>query len=79
MSSLVKERRWELLAEVARLASEDAPTDLAVTDPALFKSWREAVTRYHLRGWTRMTPERVRRLVERSGAPAAVPVSEEDR
>jgi hypothetical protein len=32
---------------------------LAVTDPALFDSWRAAVTRYHLAGWGGMTPDRV--------------------
>ena len=63
MSAVAKTRDWELLKEVARLASEDAPTDLAVTDPALFQSWRAAVTKYHLRGWTNMTPERVERLI----------------
>ena len=62
MSSVVKARDWELLGEVARLAEQDAPTDLAVTDPALFQAWRTAVTRYHLRGWTNMTPERVARF-----------------
>ena len=68
MSAVVKARDWELLGEVARLASQDAPADLAVTDPALFQSWRAAVTRYHLRGWTNMTPERVARFQERQGA-----------
>jgi hypothetical protein len=50
---------WELLREVARLAQSDAPRELAVSDPALFESWRAAVTRYHLAGWSGMTPERV--------------------
>lgn len=64
-------RDWELLAEIARLATDDAPTELAATDPALFKAWRDAVTRYHRAGWTNMTPERVREVaaggVSRSG------------
>jgi hypothetical protein len=50
---------WQLLREVARLAQSDAPTDLAMTDPALFQTWRGAVTRFHLQGWSNMTPERV--------------------
>jgi len=57
---LIKAREWDLLAEVARLAQEDAPKELAVTDPALFEAWRNAVTRYHRAGWTNMTPGRVR-------------------
>lgn len=68
MSSVVKTRDWELLKKVAQLASQDAPADLAVTDPALFQSWRAAVTRFHLRGWTNMTPERVERIRSRQEA-----------
>ena len=67
MARVVLDRDWELLAEIARLAQEDAPTDLAVTDPGLFKAWREAVTRYHRAGWTSMTPERVRAFETASG------------
>lgn len=50
--AIVRARDWELFAAVARLAENDAPTDLAFTDPALFRAWREAVTRWHLKGWT---------------------------
>lgn len=70
MAAVVKARDWELLKEVSKLARDDAPADLAVTDPALFQSWRAAVTRYHLRGWTNMTPERVERLSTRLMEPA---------
>jgi hypothetical protein len=35
------------------------PREMATTDPALFATWRAAVTKYHLKGWTHMTPERV--------------------
>lgn len=59
MAKLARNRDYELLEEVARLARNDAPTELAATDPALYASWRAAVTRYHLAGWTHMTPERV--------------------
>ena len=52
-------RDWELLREVAHLAQEDAPHDLAFTDPALFRTWREAVTKFHLAGYSSMTPQRV--------------------
>jgi hypothetical protein len=41
------------------LAQQDAPLAVASTDPALFATWRAAVTKYHLKGWTHMTPERV--------------------
>jgi hypothetical protein len=65
MASVAKARDWELLREVARLAQQDAPPDLAVTDPALFGSFRSAVTRYHLAGWGHMTPERVDHVASR--------------
>ena len=52
-------RDWELLREIAQLARQDAPRDLAMTDPALFQTWRQAVTKFHLGGWSAVTPERV--------------------
>mgnify|MGYP003386922713 CR=1 FL=1 len=55
----VKARDWQLLREVSRLAHEDAPLVLSKTDPALFQAWRTAVSRFHMAGWTHMTPERV--------------------
>jgi hypothetical protein len=59
MAEIAVARDWELLREVARLAQQDAPAVLASTDPALFATWRAAVTMYHLKRWTQMTPERV--------------------
>ncbi|HEX8166711.1 MAG TPA: hypothetical protein VF601_13100 [Beijerinckiaceae bacterium] len=75
IAKVVRDRDWDLLEEVARLAQGDAPPDLAATDPALFQAWREAVTRFHKAGWTNMTPERVadvrRDAVRAEAAPAA--------
>ena len=59
MAKVALARDFPLLGEIARLAQSDAPKELAITDPALFESWRAAVTRYHLAGWTNMTPETV--------------------
>jgi hypothetical protein len=59
MAHVAVARDWELLREVARLAQEDAPLELAATDPALFTTWRAAVTKYHLKGWSHVTPQRV--------------------
>jgi hypothetical protein len=59
MAEIAVARDWELLREVARLAQQDAPLELASTDPAFYKTWRAAVTEYHLKGWTLVTPERV--------------------
>lgn len=66
MAQVAAARDFVLLEEVARLAQQDAPLDLAVTDPALFASWRAAVTRFHAAGWTLMTPERVAALAHES-------------
>jgi hypothetical protein len=72
MAAVARNRDWELLREVARLADEDAPKVMAVTDPALFQSWRAAVTRFHIAGWGSMTPHRVDD-VQRRAAPVAAP------
>lgn len=73
MAEIAVARDWELLREVARLAQQDAPLTLAATDPALFATWRAAVTKYHLKGWAHMTPERVeavrQRIISRQEAP----------
>ena len=75
MAEIAVARDWELLRELARLAIEDAPASLSSTDPALFAAWRSAVTKYHLKGWTNMTPDRIdqirARLERRTGAPVA--------
>jgi predicted ATPase len=72
MAHLALARNFELLAEVARLAREDAPVALATSDPALYTSWRAAVTRYHVSGWTYMTPERIAEVTGSDGeAPKA--------
>ena len=73
MAEIAVARDFELLREVARLAQQDAPHVLAATDPALFASWRSAVTKYHLKGWTHMTPERVDAVREKSGGRAPDP------
>ena len=70
MAEVAVARDWELLREVARLAEEDAPLELAATDPALFATWRAAVTKYHLEGWGHMTPRRVDAVRTKLAAPA---------
>lgn len=64
-----KRRDWDLLEEIARVAQEDAPVDLAATDPSLYVALRNAITRFHLVGWTYMTPERVRAVASRHPGP----------
>jgi hypothetical protein len=75
MAEIAVARDWELLREVARLAQQGPPLELASTDPALYETWRAAVTKYHLKGWTHMTPERVdavrQKVIDRQSAASA--------
>jgi len=74
IAAVAKTRDWELLAEIARLAEIDAPLDWAASDPAMFATLRSAITRFHLKGWSAMTPERVRQVARKasSAKPPAV-------
>lgn len=69
IAAVAKSRDWELLEEIAKLAKDDAPVDLAMTDPSMFIALRNAITRFHLGGWSNMTPDRVR-AVARNAEPA---------
>jgi hypothetical protein len=46
----LKEKRWAEVAAVVRYARRDVPPELAATDPALFRTLREQITRFFLRG-----------------------------
>jgi hypothetical protein len=73
MAEIGVARDWELLREVARPAQQDAPMALASTDPALYLTWRAAVTKDHSKGWTNMRPERVDAVRERAAARRPAP------
>jgi hypothetical protein len=64
IAAVAKARDWELLEEIARLVEADAPIDMAASDPAMFSTLRRAITRFHLKGWSAMTAERVRRVAQ---------------
>ena len=46
----LKEKRWSEVAAVVRYAKRDVPTELAATDPALYPTLRDGITRFFLRG-----------------------------
>lgn len=46
----LKEKRWAEVAALVRYAQRDVPHELAVTDPALYRTLREQITRFFLRG-----------------------------
>ncbi|MBF0374659.1 MAG: hypothetical protein HQL39_14745 [Alphaproteobacteria bacterium] len=62
MAAVAKARDWELLEEMARIAEADAPIEMAATDPAMYETLRAAITKFHLKGWSNMTAERVREV-----------------
>jgi hypothetical protein len=64
--AVVKARDWELLEEVARIVEADVPIAMAASDPAMFVTLRAAITRYHLKGWSHMTAERVRQVADKA-------------
>ena len=45
-----REKRWAELAALVRFARRDVPIELAQTDPALYRTLREQITLFFLRG-----------------------------
>jgi hypothetical protein len=72
IAAVAKSRDWELLEEIARIVKDDAPVDLAMTDPSMFIALRSAITKFHLgaplfithfrHGSVKTPPDRVIRL-----------------
>ena len=50
LASRLRERRWADVAALVRFAQRDVPPALTMTDPALYRSLREGVTLFSLRG-----------------------------
>jgi len=46
----LQEKRWGDVAALVRYVRHDVPADLAMTDPALYKTLRDQITFFHLRG-----------------------------
>jgi hypothetical protein len=65
----LKERRWADVALAVEFATAEIPNDLAITDPALYRSLREAVTTFHLRGGGALNLEKLRQLATQSPKP----------
>lgn len=47
----LQQKRWDMLAAAADIAWTDVDKRLALTDPALYCTLREAITIFHLKGW----------------------------
>lgn len=71
VATALKERRWEDVAAAVEFAANDVPKDLAITDPALYRTLREAITTFHLRGGGALNLDKLRQLAAQSDSPPA--------
>jgi hypothetical protein len=55
----LEQRRWAEAAALVRYARCYLPVELAATDPALFRTLREQITRFFLRGGDVLSPEKL--------------------
>jgi len=66
IAKALKERRWADVGVAVEFAQNDLPKDLAITDPALYRSLREAITNFYLRGGGALNLEKLRQLANPS-------------
>lgn len=66
VAKALKERRWADVALAVEFATEEIPADLAITDPALYRSLRDAVTTFHLCGGGALNLEKLRHLADQT-------------
>jgi hypothetical protein len=59
----MKERRWADVAALLRYVKHDVPPALAMTDPALYKTLREGVTQFYLRGGGALNLAKIEALI----------------
>jgi sulfur relay (sulfurtransferase) DsrC/TusE family protein len=59
----LKERHWKNVVLLLTFISEfDISHDLAMTDPALYRTLRDAITTFYLRGGGALNLEKIRQL-----------------
>jgi hypothetical protein len=73
LARAIRDRRWSALLAAAELANGEIDATLAVTDPALYRALRDAVTKYHMRGYGCLD---VASLRGKAGGGAASPAAE---
>ena len=59
----LKEKRWAEVAALVRFTRREIPVALASTDPALYRTLREQITRFFLNGGAVFSLERLEQLV----------------
>lgn len=60
---VVAAKEWARLLNVMRLVKQDVSPELALTDPALFKTLRDAITRLYVQGWVPRSVRKLEKLV----------------
>lgn len=67
LGSALKEKRWaDVAALVSFVREHDSAHDLAMTDAALYKTLRQQITTFHLRGGGALNLEKLRQLAQQS-------------
>jgi hypothetical protein len=64
LAQAILDKRWSDVAATVAFAQADVPTDLATTDPALYRQTRHNITRFYLRGGASFDLEKIRRMAE---------------
>jgi hypothetical protein len=58
----LKSKRWTELAALVEFARNDAPASLTHTDPALYRTLRQQITEFRLRGWSCLNLKKLKEL-----------------
>lgn len=63
LGQALKEKRWaDLVALVTYVRRQDVTHDLAMTDPALYRTLRQHITTFYLRGGGALNLDKLRHL-----------------
>jgi hypothetical protein len=68
----LRERRWGDVAALVEYVKRGVPDDLAMTDPALFRTLHDQITHFYLRGGGALSLAALNRLAARAEPPYRV-------
>lgn len=51
LARALRERRWADVAAAAEVARKDVDPEMALTDPAQYRTLRDAITIFHIKGY----------------------------
>lgn len=57
-----RDKRWKEFLALVRFARRDVSPELAATDPALYRTLREQITRFYLRGGGAFSVEKLENI-----------------